>query len=63
MIVKGIPFFLHCEHHMLPFLGHVHIGYQPAGRCSWAFKIVRLVEIFARRLQTQETMTAQIAQS
>jgi GTP cyclohydrolase IA len=63
VIVKGISFVSHCEHHMLPFHGHVHIGYQPAGRVLGLSKFARLVEIFARRLQTQETMTAQIAQS
>jgi GTP cyclohydrolase I len=63
VIVKKIPFFSHCEHHMLPFHGHVHIGYQPASRILGLSKFARLVEIFARRLQTQETMTAQIAQS
>lgn len=63
VIVKRIPFFSHCEHHMLPFHGHVHIGYQPSERVLGLSKFARLVEIFARRLQTQETMTAQIAQS
>jgi GTP cyclohydrolase I len=63
VIVKKIPFFSHCEHHMLPFHGHVHIGYQPAGRVLGLSKFARLVEIFARRLQTQEAMTATIAQS
>jgi GTP cyclohydrolase I len=63
VIVKRIPFFSHCEHHMLPFHGHVHVGYQPAGRVLGLSKFARLVEIFARRLQTQETMTAQIAGS
>ena len=51
----------HCEHHMTPFLGVAHVAYLPKGRIVGISKIARVVEIFAKRLQTQETMTAQIA--
>ena len=51
----------HCEHHMAPFLGVAHVAYLPNGRILGISKIARVVEIFARRLQTQETLTAQIA--
>ena len=61
VLVKDIPFFSHCEHHMVPIIGKAHIAYLPDGRVLGLSKIARTVEIFARRLQTQETMTAQIA--
>ncbi len=51
----------HCEHHLAPFIGVAHVAYLPAGRILGISKIARVVEIFARRLQTQETLTAQIA--
>ena len=51
----------HCEHHLAPFLGVAHVAYLPNGRIVGISKIARVVEIFAKRLQTQETMTAQIA--
>ena len=51
----------HCEHHMAPFLGVAYVAYLPNGRIVGISKIARVVEIFAKRLQTQETMTAQIA--
>lgn len=61
VLVRDIPFASHCEHHMVPFTGRVHIGYYPAGEGVVGLsKLARLVEIFARRLQTQEAMTAQI---
>jgi GTP cyclohydrolase IA len=61
VLVKDIPFFSHCEHHMVPIIGKAHIAYLPDGRVLGLSKIARTIDIFARRLQTQETMTAQIA--
>ena len=61
VLVRDIPFHSHCEHHMLPFTGHAHIAYYPIGGVVGLSKLARLVDIFARRLQTQETMTAQIS--
>lgn len=63
VLVKDIPFYSHCEHHMVPIIGKAHIAYLPDGRVLGLSKIARVVDIFARRLQTQETMTAQIAKS
>ncbi|MDX2083741.1 MAG: GTP cyclohydrolase I, partial [Rickettsiales bacterium] len=51
----------HCEHHMVPFIGKAHIAYIPNKRVVGISKIARLLDVFAKRLQTQETMTAQIA--
>ena len=61
VFVKDIPFVSHCEHHMVPIIGKAHVAYLPDGRVLGLSKIARTVDIFARRLQTQETMTAQIA--
>ena len=61
VLVRDIPFFSHCEHHMVPVIGKAHVAYIPNGRVLGLSKIARVVEIFGRRLQTQETMTAQIA--
>lgn len=61
VLVKDIEFASHCEHHMVPFIGKAHIAYYPNGGVVGLSKLARLVEIYARRLQTQETMTAQIA--
>ena len=61
VLVRGIPFHSHCEHHMVPFVGRAHVAYYPSGGVVGLSKLARLVEAFARRLQTQETMTAQIA--
>lgn len=61
VLVRDIPFHSHCEHHMLPFTGRIHIAYYPVGGVVGLSKLARLVDIFARRLQTQETMTAQIS--
>lgn len=63
VLVKDIPFFSHCEHHMVPIIGKAHVAYLPNGRVLGLSKIARVVEIFGRRLQTQETMTAQVAKS
>jgi GTP cyclohydrolase I len=63
VLVKDIPFFSHCEHHMVPIIGKAHVAYMPDGKVLGLSKIARVVEIFGRRLQTQETMTAQIAKA
>ncbi|MCJ8148939.1 MULTISPECIES: GTP cyclohydrolase I FolE [Shinella] len=63
VLVRDIPFFSHCEHHMVPIIGKAHVAYLPNGRVLGLSKIARVVEIYGRRLQTQETMTAQIARS
>ena len=60
VLLKDIPFSSHCEHHMVPFIGKAHIAYLPHDGVVGLSKLARLVEVFARRLQTQETMTAQI---
>ncbi|WP_375653705.1 MULTISPECIES: GTP cyclohydrolase I FolE [unclassified Bartonella] len=61
VIVKNIPFYSHCEHHMIPIIGKAHIAYLPNAKIVGLSKIVRVVDIFSRRLQTQEAMTAQVA--
>lgn len=61
IIVRNIEFYSTCEHHMLPFFGRAQIGYIPRGKIIGLSKIPRLVEIFARRLQNQERLTTQIA--
>ena len=60
VLVKDIPFSSHCEHHMVPFIGKAHIAYLPHDGVVGLSKLARLVEVFARRLQTQENLTAQI---
>jgi GTP cyclohydrolase I len=61
VLVRDIPFYSHCEHHMVPFVGKAHIGYYPSKGVVGLSKLARIVDLYARRLQTQETMTAQIA--
>ena len=61
VVVKDIEFFSLCEHHMLPFFGKVHVAYLPRHRVIGLSKIPRVVDVFARRLQIQERMTQQIA--
>jgi GTP cyclohydrolase I len=61
VLVKDVPFHSMCEHHLLPFHGQVHAAYIPRGRVVGLSKIARVIEVFARRPQVQERMTAQIA--
>lgn len=63
VLVRDIPFYSHCEHHMVPFVGKAHIAYYPSKGVVGLSKLARIVDVYARRLQTQETMTAQIAQA
>lgn len=62
IVLRDIAFESHCEHHMAPIIGRVHIGYLPNGRVVGISKLARVVEVYARRLQVQEKLTAQIAQ-
>jgi GTP cyclohydrolase I len=63
VLVKDIPFYSLCEHHMLPFFGSCHVGYLPKGKVVGLSKIPRLVGVFAHRLQLQERLTTEIAEA
>jgi GTP cyclohydrolase I len=63
VLVRDIPFFSHCEHHMVPFFGKAHIGYYSSSGIVGLSKLARVVDMFAQRLQTQETMSAEIVQA
>jgi GTP cyclohydrolase I len=63
VMLRDIEFNSHCEHHIVPFIGRAHVAYLPSHAVVGISKLARVVEIYARRLQTQETMTAQIAKS
>jgi GTP cyclohydrolase I len=63
VVVKDISFYSLCEHHLLPFFGKAHVAYIPDGRIVGLSKIPKLVDIFARRLQVQERMTVQVAET
>ncbi|WP_394002524.1 GTP cyclohydrolase I FolE [Luteimonas sp. WGS1318] len=61
IVLRDIEYESHCEHHMAPIIGRVHVGYLPAGRVVGISKLARVVEAYAKRFQVQEKMTAQIA--
>src|SRR5437660_10364103 len=60
VLVRDIPFYSHCEHHVMPFTGKAHIAYTPTERVVGLSKIARLIDVYARRLQTQEHLSSQI---
>ena len=61
VVVRDIEFYSLCEHHLLPFYGHAHVGYLPRGKVVGLSKIPRIVDLYARRLQVQERLTQQVA--
>jgi GTP cyclohydrolase I len=61
VLLRDIPFYSICEHHLMPFIGSAHVAYLPSGRVLGVSKLARIVDCFARRLQTQERLTGQIA--
>lgn len=60
VIVRDIPFYSHCEHHMVPFIGRAHVAYFPTDRVVGLSKLARVVDTYARRLQTQERLTSEV---
>lgn len=63
IVVRGIPVYSHCEHHLAPFFGRATVGYTPKGRIVGLSKLTRLVDCFSKRLQVQERLTQQIAEA
>lgn len=63
IVLRDIPYFSHCEHHMVPFFGKAHVAYYPSNGVVGLSKIARVVDTFAKRLQTQEALTSQIAEA
>ena len=63
VLVRDVPFFSHCEHHIVPIIGKAHIAYYPQNGVVGLSKLARVVDIFGRRMQTQENMTAQIREA
>lgn len=63
VLLKDIPVYSLCEHHLMPFFGHAHVAYIPKGKIVGISKIARMVDLFARRLQVQERLTTQIAET
>lgn len=63
VLLRDIPFYSMCEHHLMPFIGKAHVAYLPAGKVLGVSKLARIVDCFAKRLQLQERLTAQIADS
>jgi GTP cyclohydrolase I len=61
VLLRDIPFYSMCEHHLMPFIGSAHVAYLPSGKILGVSKLARIVDCFARRLQTQERLTYQIA--
>jgi GTP cyclohydrolase I len=61
VLIRDIGFTSHCEHHMMPFYGKAHVAYRPVERVVGLSKLARLVDVYARRLQTQESLTSQVA--
>lgn len=63
VVVRDIPFYSHCEHHLAPFFGHAHVGYLPDKRICGLSKFPRVVDAYSRRLQVQERITTQVAEA
>jgi GTP cyclohydrolase I len=63
VVLRDVRLESHCEHHIVPIIGRAHVAYVPAGRVVGVSKIARVIEVFAKRLQIQETLTAQIAET
>jgi len=61
VLIRDVPFYSHCEHHMAPFIGKAHVAYMPVERVVGLSKLARLIDVYGRRLQTQEHLTSQIA--